>query len=236
MVRTGVFSLAALLIAAAFGAGEPTPPPGAPAPDTRGQLIQPGRTLVLRVRQVIPLDQLSPGERILNGRKPLVAGDRFLAEVVDGPLASQVWVGGVITCVHPPRHFRRGGHIEVRMTQLVGTREGTASLGAWRVDLDDRRLSTRLHRDLLTVLLGFDGAVVGASIGAQLANTSPTFIGGGAGVGLLVALGYAGLQRGPEAGLDPGDTFQIVVGTCSYRPLPRSTPIAVYPPKIPVRK
>ena len=57
-------------------------------------VLQPGQVLVLRVLQVIPGDDLSPGERILNSRKPLAVGDRFLAEVVRGPLPSQVLLGG----------------------------------------------------------------------------------------------------------------------------------------------
>ena len=45
---------------------------------------------------------------------------------------------------------------------------------------------------------------------------------GGAGIGLILGLGYASFQRGVEANLEQGDTFEVVVGTTSYRPVPRT--------------
>jgi hypothetical protein len=55
------------------------------------------------------------------------------------------------------------------------------------------------------------------------------FIGGGLGIGALVGLGYASFQRGVEAALEPGDTFQITVGTTQYRPVSREWQTILYP-------
>jgi hypothetical protein len=237
-MRSIAWAITLTVLSSGLVAGAEGPPPvrGVPPLDARPLLIRPGQSLVLRVRQVIPCDALSPGERILNGRPPLMARDRFLAEVVADPGAAHVIVGGTITRIHPPRRFRRAGHVEVEIAQLVAVSDGSAPLGPWRVDLDDRRFGTHLHRALLAVFFGLEGADVGASIGAQLAQGNPGYIGGGAGIGLLVGLGYATLQRGPEGTLEPGDTFQIVLGTCSCRPLPRTVQMTLYPPKHPAPK
>ena len=161
--------------------------------------------------------------------------DRFLADVVDPP-CTHVVVGGTITRIHPPGHFRRPGHVEVEITQLVAVSSRTTVLGPWSVDLNDRRLGTALRRALLGLAFGFDGAEVGAAVGSQLAQGNAGLIGGGAGIGLLVGLGTATLQHGPEGTLEPGDTFQIVLGTCSYRPLPRTVQMALFPAPAPARK
>jgi hypothetical protein len=55
------------------------------------------------------------------------------------------------------------------------------------------------------------------------------YIVGGAAIGLLTGIGYASLMPGRQASLEPGDTFKIVVGTLSYRPLAPSPPLALYP-------
>ena len=54
------------------------PPPAASAT----ALLRPGETVTLRVRQILPCDGLTPGERLLSGRPPIAKGDRVLAEVV----------------------------------------------------------------------------------------------------------------------------------------------------------
>jgi hypothetical protein len=209
-----------------MAAGNPVEPP----------LLRPGRRLTVRVRQVLPADALSPGERVLNGRAPLAAGDRFLAEVVAGPEPSHVLLGGTVVRVHPPGWFRQPGHVEVQIAQLVDAPEGSSGPTAWHVDLDDRRLSGRLRRTLATVLFGLEGFGVGASIGAQFAQGNMAYIGGGGGIGLVTGLGIAAVQRGPAGDLQPGDTFEVEVGTCSYRPLPLETQMEIYPAKVPVRK
>ena len=74
------------------------------------------------------------------------------------------------------------------------------------------------------------GRRVGASVGSQLSGgNNPYFIGGGAGVGLISGIGYASLMPGREATLEPGDTFQVEVGSLSYRPLPTSPPLPLHP-------
>lgn len=88
------------------------------------------------------------------------------------------------------------------------------------------------QRRLLTSLMGLGGASVGASLGAQLlgqASANPVMVTGGAGIGLILGLGYASLRRGVEANLEQGDTFEVVVGTTSYRPVPRTVLTTLFP-------
>ena len=56
----------------------PEPPPAA----SQTARLRPGETVTLRVRQVIPCDGLTPGERLLNGRPAIAPGDRVIAEDV----------------------------------------------------------------------------------------------------------------------------------------------------------
>jgi hypothetical protein len=224
-------SLWAIILAALLPAADGSPPPA-----TDGLMLRPGQKLVLRVRQVIPCDGLSPGERLLNSRPLLVPGDRFLADVLHDATASGVLVGGTVTRVHPPGWFGRPGHVEIRLVQLLELREGMASPMPLRVDLKDHRLCPQACRCLANLYFGFEGGDVGASIGAQLAQGNLGFILGGAGIGFVVGLGAAALVHGPEGKLEPDDTFEITVGTCSYRPLPRTAPMTVYPPCVPIRK
>ena len=80
--------------------------------------------------------------------------------------------------------------------------------------------------------MGLGGASVGASLGAQLlgpASANPVMVTGGAGIGLILGLGYASFQRGVEANLEQGDTFEVVVGTTSYRPVPRTALTTLFP-------
>jgi hypothetical protein len=220
----------AVLLAALMSATEEPAPPAADVP-----LLRPGQKLVLRVRQVIPCDGLSPGERLLSGRELLVAGDRFLAEVLENSCPSGVLVGGTITRVVPPGWFRRAGRVEVRIVQAVQFREGAMPC-ALRVDLREQGLGLEACRCLANFYFGFEGGDIGASIGAQLAQGNLGFIMGGAGIGFLVGLGAAAFVHGPEGRLEPGDTFEMVVGSCSYHALPRTMPMTVYPPCVPVRK
>ena len=75
-----------------------------------------------------------------------------------------------------------------------------------------------------------EGAMFGAGMAAQVApKRSPVWIGGGTAAGVIVGLGYAGIRRGVEASLEQGDMFEIVVGTTSYRPIPRASLTTVYP-------
>ena len=42
-------------------------------------VLVPNQTVRLKVRQILPKDGLSPGERLLNSLPPIQPGDRFLA-------------------------------------------------------------------------------------------------------------------------------------------------------------
>ncbi len=118
------------------------------------------------------------------------------------------------------------------MTEVVENRDGTSRTVPWLFDTDDRRFSTRAQRKLLTSLMGLEGVSVGASLGSQLLgpiSVNPVMVGGGAGIGLILGLGYASFRRGVEANLEQGDTFEIVVGTTSYRPVPRTVLTTLFP-------
>jgi hypothetical protein len=131
-----------------------------------------------------------------------------------------------------PGKFGRPGRLTLEMSQLVQYPDGAAEPVPWLFDAEDRRFSSRAHRNLLTLLQGLEGAGVGASFGSQLTGTSPgnpILVGGGAGIGVIVGLGYAICRRGVEASLEQGDTFEVVVGTTSYRPVPRTVLYSVFP-------
>ncbi|MDR3639595.1 MAG: hypothetical protein P4L84_37690 [Isosphaeraceae bacterium] len=208
--------------------------PEIPAIPPREVLLRAGEKLTLRIRQVIPPDELSPGDRMLNSLPALAKGDRILAEVVaPGPPAL---VGGVVLCIEPPRRFGKPGKVTLQLGQLVTFGNGRSEPVPWIFDLEDKRFNTRMKRKILLALFAAEGAGVGASIGSQLTGASnPLFIGGGAGVGLLSGVGYASLMRGREATLEPGDTFQVQVGTLSYRPVPPSSPLTTNPAQDPAR-
>jgi hypothetical protein len=115
------------------------------------------------------------------------------------------------------------------MVQLVQANEGRTGWVPWRMDMADRRFSTRMRRILLSTLLGLEGAGTGASVGAQFSGGNMAFIGGGMGIGAIAGFGYASFQRGTEANFEPGDTFEIVVGSTSSRPVPREWQTILYP-------
>jgi len=209
--------------------------PAAPVVDVPGrtsQLLHAGEKATLRIRDVIPHDGLSPGERLLNGKPALQPGDRFLAE----SLGNGMIVGGQVANVENPGWFGKPGRVTLELVQLVQTVDGRQEPIPWQLLADDRRFTTLCRRRLLTTLFALEGAGVGAAVGAQLAQGSIAFIGGGAGVGLIVGLGYASLQRGGEACLEPGTTFEVVVGTMSYRPSPLPPPTPLFPAGDPSRQ
>ncbi len=206
-------------------AAEPTEP----IPQVDPVVLKAGLTVTLRVCQVLPADGFSAGERLLNSRPAIQEGDRFLAEVIDPCPPQPSLLGGVVTSITPPGHFGRPGYVGLQMTQLVRTDAGKTEMLPWRMDMADRRFSAKMRRVLLSALLGLEGAGTGASVGAQYAGGNMAFIGGGMGIGAIVGMGYASLQRGTEANLEPGDTFEIVVGTTDYRPVSREWQTILYP-------
>ncbi|WP_406695445.1 hypothetical protein V5E97_30935 [Singulisphaera sp. Ch08] len=206
-----------------------TATPTGPIPRVPPLLLKSGLVVTLRVCQVVPTDGFSPGERLLNGRPAIQTGDSFLAEVIDPCPPYPILVGGTVTKITNPGRFGRAGYVSLQMTQLVQTLEGQTGWVPWRMDLADRRFATRMRRVLLTTLLGLEGAGTGASVGAQFSGGNMAFIGGGMGVGAIVGLGYASFQRGTEANLEPGDTFEIMVGSTHYRPVSREWQTILYP-------
>jgi hypothetical protein len=220
-------------------ASELTPPPAvaprlhagptAPAPGVSPVVLKKGMTVTLRVCQVVPSDGLTASERLLNSRPAIQPGDRFLADLIDPRPPLPALVGGVVTSITPPGRFGRPGYVGLQMTQLVQTDEGKTDWIPWRMDMADRRFATRMRRVLLSTLLGLEGAGTGASIGAQFFGGNMAFIGGGMGIGALVGVGYATFQRGVEANLEPGDTFEIMVGTTDFRPVSREWQTILYP-------
>jgi hypothetical protein len=192
-------------------------------------VLKAGLTVTLRVCQVLPADGFSAGERLLNSRPAIQEGDRFLAEVIDPCPPHPALVGGVVTKITEPGRFGRPGFVSMKMTQLVHTNQGKTEWIPWRMDMADRRFATRMRRVLLSTLLGLEGAGTGASVGVQYAGGNMAFIGGAMGIGALVGMGYASFQRGVEANLEPGDTFEIVVGTTDYRPVSREWQTILYP-------
>ncbi|SIO59853.1 hypothetical protein SAMN05444166_6188 [Singulisphaera sp. GP187] len=203
--------------------------PTEPIPRGEPILLKSGLAVTLRICQLLPTDGFSPGERLLNGRPPIQPGDCFLAELIEPCPPYPILVGGTVTKITSPGRFGRAGFVSLQMTQLVQTVEGQSGWVPWRMDLADRRFATRMRRVLLTTLLGLEGAGTGASVGAQFSGGNMAFIGGGMGVGAIVGLGYASFQRGTEANLEPGDTFEIVVGSTDYRPVSREWQTILYP-------
>lgn len=203
--------------------------PTGPVPHAPPLVLKAGLHVTLRVSQVIPADGFSPGERLLNSRQPIQAGDCFLAEIIDPCPLYPILVGGTVTKITDPGHFGKPGYVSLQMTQLVQAAEGRGGVIPWRMDMADRRFATRMRRVLLSTLLGLEGAGTGASIGAQFSGGNMAYIGGGMGIGAIVGLGYASFQRGTEANLEPGDTFEIVVGTTEYRPVSREWQTILYP-------
>jgi hypothetical protein len=207
----------------------PATPPG-PAPSEEA-VLRGGEALTLRIRQVLPADGLSPGERLLNSRNPLQPGDRFLAEIVKPPRTPPVLIGGAVAKVVRPGWFGRPGYVTLQLSQLVENVDGPARLLPWQLDLADRRTTTQMRRASITALFGLEGAILGASIAVQNPNNPSVAaaVAGGAGGGLLLGLGYASFQRGLEASLEPGDTFRVVVGTMSYHRVPQDLQTILYP-------
>jgi len=203
--------------------------PTGPVPRSEPIVLRSGMAATLRITQVIPSDGFSSGERLLNSRPPLQPGDCFLAELIDPCPPTPILVGGTVTRIIPPGHFGKPGYVSLQLTQLVERAEGEEGWLPWRMDMADRRFTTKMRRVLLTAMLGVEGVATGASIGAQFRTGNMAFIGAGMGIGALVGFGYATLQRGVEANLEPGDMFQVVVGTTEYRPISREWQTILYP-------
>lgn len=232
------FLLAALVPSAGAEPDAPIAPSVAEPPPAPSQaaLLRPGQTVVLRVRQVIPCDGLSAGERLLSGRGAIARGDRILAEVTEPRLDPPALIGGTIVQIAPPKRFGKPGRVTLELGQLVRLADGRSELLPWVFDLEDRRFNVQMRRRILLALFAAEGLGVGASIGSQVGQGNLAFIGGGAGLGLLSGIGYASLMPGREGSLEPGDTFRITVGTLSYRPILPSPPLSLHPAPDPSKR
>jgi hypothetical protein len=217
---------------ASIAPSAPEPPPAA----SETARLRPGETVTLRVRQIIPCDGLTPGERLLNGRPAIRPGDRVVAEDVRPGVHPPALIGGTIVHIAPPRRFAKPGRVTLELAQLVQATPGRSELVPWIFDLEDRRFNVQMRRRLMLALFAAEGAGIGASLGAQAGPSSPAYLGLGAGVGLLTGIGYASLMPGREGSLEPGDTFRITVGTLSYRPLAPSPPLSLHPAPDPAKR
>ena len=210
----------------------PEPPPAA----SETARLRPGETVTLRVRQVIPCDGLTAGERLLSGRPAIMPGDRVVAEDVRPGVHPPALIGGTIVHIAPPKRFAKPGRVTLELGQFVQAAPGRSELVPWVFDLEDRRFNVQMRRRLMLALFAAEGAGIGASLGAQAGPSNPAYLGLGAGVGLLTGIGYASLMPGREASLEPGDTFRITVGTLSYRPLDPSPPLLLHPAPDPAKR
>ena len=243
-VRPGPMLLAVVLLGVAdarFASAQSEAPIAPPGPEPRPAASEPaklhaGETITLRVRQVIPCDGLTPGERLLSGMPAIATGDRVLAEYVRPGVRPPALIGGSIVQIAPPKRFAKPGRLTLQLSQLVEPVPGRSELVPWVFDLEDRRFNVQMRRRLMLALFAAEGIGIGMSIGAQAGPASPAYLGLGAGVGLLTGIGYASLMPGRVASLEPGDTFKITVGTVSYRPLSPSPPLSLHPAPDPSKR
>lgn len=232
---------ALLTVACQARADEMLPPPravhaeGVTQPGPSHAHLRSGETVTLRVRQVIPCDGLSQGERMLNSLPPVQPGDQFLAELVESPGKPRALVGGSVTAVTPPGRFGRPGRVILELSQVLPTTDMELKPIPWQFNVEDQRFSTAQRR-MLTALFMLEGIGVGAGIGAQVDAGRSGAVGIGSAAGLLLGIAYASLQPGREAGLEPGDTFRVIVGEVSVKSLPHETPMILYPAQDPARR
>jgi hypothetical protein len=197
--------------------------------------LRPGETVTLRIRQVIPCDGLTAGERLLSGRPAIAPGDRVIAEDVRAGARPPALIGGTIVHIERPKRFAKPGKVTLELGQFVQVVPGNSELVPWIFDLEDRRFNVQMRRRLTLALFAAEGAGIGMSLGAQAGPANPAYLGLGAGVGLLTGVGYASLMPGREASMEPGDTFKITVGTLSYQPLTPSPPLSLHPAPDPAK-
>ena len=141
----------------------------------RRHSLRPGQVVTLRVRQVIPRDGMSPGDRVLNGLPTLVPGDRVLAEVLAPGSHPAALVGGTVARVAPPRRFGKPGKVTLELGQLVTRSAGQSVLVPWAFDLEDRRFNVQMRRKVLLALFAAEGAGLARASGrSSAAGTIPT--------------------------------------------------------------
>jgi hypothetical protein len=226
------FWITALLLAVAVPVQAASPPPPLPAPPPAANpvvetTLATGSKALIRIRQVIPADGLSRGERLLNGIAPMQPGDVFTAELVEPACHPPLIVAGCVESVTPPRRFARPGKVSVKIAwPLDPTGEHP---GQWTFNVEDQRFTSAQRRRAITSLLVLEGAILGASIGTTLDRSKTAVTLAGVGVGLLIGVAYASLQPGQAASLEPGDTLSVIVGTTAAKKLPPEAPLTVFP-------
>jgi hypothetical protein len=184
-VRPGSTLLALLLLGVAWArpvsaqSEAPIAPTGPEPPPAASQTarLRPGETVTLRIRQVIPCDGLTPGERLLSGRPAIMPGDRVVAEDVRPGVHPPALIGGTIVHIAPPRRFAKPGRVTLQLGQLVQTAPGRSELVPWVFDLEDRRFNVQMRRRLMLALFAAEGAGIGASLGAQAGPSNPAYLG-----------------------------------------------------------
>jgi len=195
-------------------------------PEGQSGLI-PGAKVNLRVRQVIPVDGLSRGERMLNGQHPVKAGDVFTAELPGPAEQPSIILIGCVEEVTPPGRFGRAGKISVKLAWPFDPSGNQRD--SWGFDVEDQRFSSAYKRRAITSLFLVEGFTLGASVGSTLDRGKAAATLGGGGIGLLLGVAYASLQPGQAASLEPGDTLSVAVGTTEARKLPPESPLKVFP-------
>lgn len=194
---------------------------------TGGVALATGSKALLRIRQVIPTDGLSRGERLLNGLPPLQKGDVFTAELLEPACRPPLIIAGCVESVTPPRRFGRPGNVSLKFAwPLDNTGEHP---GQWKLQVEDQRFTSAQRRRAITSLLVLEGMILGASVGTTLDRSKTAVTLGGVGVGLLIGVAYASLQPGQAASLEPGDTLSVIVGTTAAKKLPPEAPLTVFP-------
>lgn len=193
----------------------------------RQGILSPDSKVSLRVRQVLSMDGLSRGERILNGLPPLQVGDIFTAEVSTAPDQPTIIVAGSIEKVVAPRRFGRPGRVCVKLACPAPSPGHHNS--DWLFAIEDQRFSSTQKRRAITALFMAEGFAIGASVGANLDRGKTGATLGGAGAGLLLGVAYASLQPGQAASLEPGDVLELTLGTMDVKKLPPEVPLMVFP-------
>ena len=240
----GRSTLAALTVLAivwtcpASGQSEAPIAPSAPEPPpalSQTARLQPGETVTLRVRQVIPSDGLTAGERLLNGRPAIAPGDRVIAEDVRPGVRPPPLIGGTIVHITPAKKFAKPSRITIELGQLVQTSPDRSEMVPWVFDLEDRRFNVQMRRQADARPVRRRGDRDRDEPGRAGGTPEPAYLGLGGG-----RLDHGDRVRQPDArrdtSLEPGDTFKITVGTLSYRPLSPSPPLSLYPAPDPAKR
>ena len=147
----------------------PEPPPAA----SETALLRPGETVTLRVRQVIPCDGLTPGERLLSGRPAIMPGDRVVAEDVRPGVHTPALIGGTIVHIAPPKRFAKPGRVTLELGQLAQAAPGRTELVPWAFDLEDKRFNVQMRRRLTLALFAAEGAGIGMSLARRPGQRAP---------------------------------------------------------------